>query len=219
MRHLRGALFVFLCLVTSFTLIAFAALEGRSDPQWLVVIDAGHGGVDPGAHGPNGVREKQINLEIARILEILALGDPDIKVVLTRRSDQTLPLKTRTDLANRLKAALYVSIHSNAHNDSRVEGIETLVADSPEHPMYSRSLQLAQMIQQQIMARLSPIGIPSRGVKRQPLYIRWAQMPSVIVESGFVTNPKGEERLQSPWYQVQIAQAVLAGIKAYLKSH
>jgi N-acetylmuramoyl-L-alanine amidase len=121
-------------------------------------------------------------------------------------------------MANRLKATLYVSIHSNAHNDPRVQGIETLVADSPDHPMYARSLQLAQMIQQQIMARLRPLGIPDRGVKKQPLYIRWAQMPSVIVESGFVTHPKGEELLQSLWYQAKIAEAVLAGIKAYLKN-
>lgn len=193
--------------------------EAQADVQWVVVIDAGHGGNDPGAIGPNGVKEKQINLEIARIIEILAMGDPDIRIVLTRRSDQTVALKARTDLANRLQASLYVSIHSNAHNDPRVQGIETLVADKSDHPMYSSSLQLARAIQQQIMSRLSPMGMPNRGVKRQPLYIRWAEMPSVIVESGFVTNPDGERQLLSPWYQVQIAEAVLAGIKAYLKSH
>ena len=219
MKYLRGGLLVFLSLLASLTLIASVGLEVRSAPRWVVVIDAGHGGIDPGAHGSKGAREKQINLDIAHIIEILALGDPDVRVVLTRRSDQTLPLKERTDLANRLKATLYVSIHANAHNDSRVEGIETLVADSPEHPMFSKSLQLAQAIQQQIMARVAPMGIPSRGVKRQPLYIRWAKMPSVIVESGFVTNPQGEERLQSLVYQAQIAEAVLAGIKVYLKSH
>jgi len=217
MRYGRGVTFALLSLLAVLTLLWATPLEGQSVPRWLVVIDAGHGGIDPGANGPHGVREKRINLEIALILEILALGDPDIEIVLTRRRDQTLALRDRTGMANRLKAALYVSIHSNAHNDSRVQGIETLVADQTAHPMYAKSLQLARMIQQQLMSRLGPLGLPNRGVKKQPLYIRWAQMPAVIVESGFLTHPKGEEQLQSLGYQAKIAEAVLAGIKAYLK--
>ncbi len=219
MNHRRGGLFTFLYLLILPTILTLLPWEGRSDPQWVVVIDAGHGGVDPGAQGPSGVREKEINLDIARMIEILALGDPEVKIILTRRSDQTLPLKERTNLANNLRAALYVSIHSNAHNDPRVQGIETLVADKLDHPMYAKSLQLAQAIQQQIMVRLAPLGISNRGVKKQPLYIRWAQMPAVIVESGFVTNSKSETQLQSLWYQAQIAEAVLAGIKTYLKKN
>jgi N-acetylmuramoyl-L-alanine amidase len=218
MRHL-GRGFFFFCLSIPMAICTLAAHEVLAEPPWLVVIDAGHGGVDPGAVGPNGVREKQINLEIARMIEILAWGDPEIEVVLTRRHDQTLQLRERTDLANRVKAALYVSIHANAHHDPRVQGIETLVADSTEHPMYANSLRLAQAIQQQIMSRLGRVGIANRGVKKQPLYIRWAQMPAVIVESGFISHPTGEKQLQSPSYQMQIAEAVLAGIKAYLKNH
>lgn len=196
----------------------FSPSEGHSASRWLVVIDAGHGGIDPGAIGPSGLKEKQVTLEIARTLEILALGDPQIEVVLTRRRDQTLLLQDRTGLANRLKAAVYVSIHANAHNDPKVQGIETLVHDGPEGPYYSQSLKLAKMIQQQLMSQLAHLGIPNRGVKRQPLYIRWARMPAVIVEIGFITHPQSETQLQSIWYQVQVAGAILAGIKAYLSS-
>ncbi len=191
--------------------------ESHAAPRWLVVIDAGHGGSDPGAIGPGGAREKQINLEIARMIEILALGDPEIEIVLTRRYDATLPLRDRTDLANQLGAALYVSIHSNAHPNPRVQGIETLIHNDPESALYAQNLKLAQLIQQELRARLLARGIPDRGVKRQPLYIRWAKMPAVIVESGFITHPQGEVQLQSLGYQALIAEAVLAGIKAYLK--
>jgi len=63
------------------------------------------------------------------------------------------------------------------------------------------------------------LGVRDRGVKRQPLYLRWAKMPAVLVEVGFITHPLGEVQLRSLWYQAEVARAVLKGIQAYLRSH
>lgn len=209
----RRAIILTICLISA---LALSPKEGESEAHWLVVIDAGHGGKDPGAISISGTPEKQITLEIARLVEILAWGDPQLEVVLTRRHDQTLSLRERIALANRLDAAVYVSIHANAHANPSVQGVETLVHDGLAGSAYRHSLKLAQAIQSGLIAQLSPLGVRDRGVKRQPLYLRWAKMPAVLVEVGFITHPLGERQLRSLWYQAQVARAVLMGIKAYL---
>jgi len=209
MDHLRAIL----SLLSLIILLGFSLGEAGASERWLVVIDAGHGGRDPGAIGRSGTLEKQITLEIARLIEIFAWGDPKIEVVLTRRRDITIPLRERIDLANRLGAAVYVSIHANAHMNPAVQGLETLIHSSN----YPQDLKLARLIHRKLISRLSSVGVRDRGVKEQPLYLRWAKMPAVIVETGFITHPLGEVRLRSLWYQAQIAQAILAGIKAFLE--
>lgn len=197
---------------------AFGPEEVRSASRRVVVIDAGHGGIDPGAIGVGGIAEKTINLQIARLVEIFAIGDPEIAVVMTRREDKTVSLRDRIDLAHRVHADLYVSIHANAHRDSRSWGIETLTHETPSEPNYWSSVRLARILQRELISDLRYFGVPDRGVKRQRLYLRWAQVPAVIVETGFLTNPLGASRLQSILYQAYIARAILKGIKAYLRS-
>jgi len=211
----RRAIILIICLILA---LALGPKEGGSKAHWLVVIDAGHGGADPGAIGRNGLEEKQVTLDIARLIEILAWGDPQIEVVLTRRHDETLSLRGRIAMANRLSAAVYVSIHANAHTNPAVQGIETLVPEAPKAD-HAEDFRLARAIQGQLTARLAPLGVRDRGVKHQPLYLRWAKMPAVLVEVGFITHPLGEVQLRSLWYQAEVARAVLKGIQAYLRSH
>jgi len=205
-------------LITLSVVTAFFIVDASEAPQptpTTVVIDAGHGGVDPGAIGWQGVTEKRVNLEIARLVEILAYNEPSFRVVLTRRADETLSLQDRIDLAEQVDAGLYVSIHSNAHPNSRAEGFETLAHDTPAEPNYRSSLRFARVMDNRMTSRLGGFA-EQRGVREQRLYLRWASMPAIIVEAGFLTNPKEAQRLQTLWYQAQVAQSVIDGIKAYL---
>lgn len=208
---------VLLSILSAF-FIADASEGPRSGGRTTVVVDAGHGGVDPGAIGWNGVTEKQVNLEIARLVEIMALNEPDFRVVLTRRADKTISLRDRIDLAHRLDAGLYVSIHANAHHDARAEGFETLAHDTPSESNYSSSLQFARVMDDQLTNRLSGFA-EQRGIREQRLYLQWARIPAIIVEAGFLTNPTEAERLQTLWYQAQVAQSIVGGIKAYLRQN
>jgi N-acetylmuramoyl-L-alanine amidase len=190
--------------------------EGEArNKKFLVVLDAGHGGWDPGAKGYYGTFEKNVNLNITRWIWILSQMDPDIEIVLTRNDDRYIELRDRTGLANKLNADLYVSVHSNAHPRSNyTHGVEVLVANDDSHPMHSKNVTLAKMLQKRISQK---IGANDRGIRQQTLYIRWAKMPSVLIETGFLTNPLEELKLRNPSYQLTIAQTTLDTIRDYLK--
>jgi N-acetylmuramoyl-L-alanine amidase len=209
---------LFAIFVLMLTTLAASVWEGEArNKKFLVVLDAGHGGWDSGAKGYYGTLEKNINLNIARWIWILSQMDPDVEIVLTRNDDRYIELRDRTGLANKLNADLYVSIHSNAHPRSNfTHGVEVLVADDDHHPMHSRNVALAKMLQKRISKE---IGANDRGIRQQMLYIRWAKMPSVLIETGFLTNPLEELKLRNPSYQLTIAQTTLGTIRDYLKRH
>jgi N-acetylmuramoyl-L-alanine amidase len=179
----------------------------RPNARALVVIDPGHGGKDPGAIGLGGLREVDvvlpISLEVARLLE-----QRGVQVVLTRNSDYFVELPGRTAIANRVGADIFVSIHANAvANRPDVSGLETYYLSS--------GLTLAQFIHNSILQSLN---IRDRGVRRARFYVlRHTAMPSVLVETGFVTGEEDSARLATPAYQSQMAQAIANGILQYLQ--
>jgi len=187
-------------------------LSGARVP-FLVVVDAGHGGHDPGARGFNGTLEKDLNLKIAKIVRLRSFAYPELTVVLTRSDDRFLELTERTAIANRRRADLYVSIHANAHSDARAEGIETLISERLTDAKRRQSAALAGSIQRVMIRQLTA---RDRGVKEQHLYLRHADMPSALVETGFLTNPEEERRLNRLSYQLKVADAIVAGILNYL---
>ncbi len=180
--------------------------------HYLVVIDPGHGGKDPGAIGIGGLKEKNITLPIAQMVYIKSLNDPQLRVVLTRRDDEYSYPTDRILAANKLGADLYVSIHANAFSSASVSGVETLVNETQSES--SASYHLAEMLQQHVV---SATGAVDRGVKWAPLFIGRAKMPAALVETGFVTNPYEARLLQSISYQSKIADAILAAIRKFLK--
>jgi N-acetylmuramoyl-L-alanine amidase len=96
--------------------------------KWLIdtiVLDAGHGGHDPGAIGPNGIREKDITLAIAKRVKRLLEKNMEIRIVMTRDTDRFVPIKDRTQIANAAQGKLFVSIHCNANLSRRVDGTTT----------------------------------------------------------------------------------------------
>jgi len=193
-----------------------ATLSGARAP-YVVVLDAGHGGKDPGAKGSAGTLEKDLVLQVAKIVRLRSFAYPQLQIVLTRTEDVFIELTDRTSIANRLHADLYVSIHANAHNDPKVQGVETLLSDRVTGQKRQNSLNLAQDIQAQMIQRLQPVR--DRGVKSQQLYLRHADMPSALVELGFLTNPAEEAALLQLSYQVRAADAILQGILNYLDAN
>lgn len=207
---------ILLFLLALVCLFGWAQVGTGQTKRFLVVIDAGHGGWDPGAIGYYGTQEKDINLNIARFIRLLGLYDDEISIVLTRSEDIYIPHRERTGLANRLRADLFVSIHANAHPRSpAANGIEVLVHDDTNLRTYPQNRALALLLQKRLTRAL---GVTDRGIKHQRLFIRWAEMPAVLIETGFLTNPTEELKLRSFTYQWTVAQTIFDAIKEYLRS-
>ncbi len=175
--------------------------------RYLVVIDPGHGGPDPGAVGQQGLRETDVVLDIARQVssQLEAAG---IKTLMTRSGEYDLDLAPRVAMAERANATIFVSIHANAISLSRpdVNGLETYY--------YSSGGDLARTIHQKI---LQTTNIRDRGVRTARFYVlTQTSMPSVLVETGFVTGAQDSANLRSSQFRTQMAKGIAEGVKQYL---
>ncbi|MEB3292139.1 MAG: N-acetylmuramoyl-L-alanine amidase [Synechococcales bacterium] len=174
----------------------------------VVVIDPGHGGPDPGAVGIGNIFEKEIVLDVAR--QVAAnLEQQGIAVVMTRQADVDLDLQPRVDIAEQVNASVFVSIHANAISMSRpdINGLETYYFDS--------GLSLAQSIHQAV---LETTGTRDRGVRKARFFVlRRTSMPSVLVETGFVTGSEDVANFNNPAYRSRLAQGIALGIARYLR--
>jgi len=256
----REYLKYFLVLIV-LLLIAVPNASGLDKPKNIrtVVIDAGHGGRDPGAIGKKA-REKDIALSIA-----LKLGNyiqnriNDIKVIYTRKTDVFISLEKRAEIANSNNADIFISVHVNANTSSKPYGTSTYVMgvndskrnmdvairensvmkleedysatyegfepnDPESYIMFSllqysnqnQSLELASLIQDQFRTRA---GRRDLGVMQQPIYVLWkTTMPSVFVETGFISNPKEESFLITNQGQDYIASAIFRAFRSYINS-
>ncbi len=175
-----------------------------------IAIDPGHGGRDPGAIGIGGLREVDVVLPISRQVRDI-LEQNGVQVVMTREYDREVDLEPRTQLANRVNADLFISIHANAIDMTRpdVNGIET-------YYFHSRSGQLlAQYIHNSI---LQTTGAPNRGVREARFYVlRHTRMPAVLLEVGFVTGAQDARKLADPAYRSLMAEAIARGILQYIQ--
>jgi N-acetylmuramoyl-L-alanine amidase len=226
-------------------------LSSAREPRWHVVIDAGHGGKDPGAIGPSGLMEKDVVLDMAKRLRDLMQQGLQWRVTLTRDADVFIPLEERTAIANAKAADLFVSIHANAAERPDAQGIETYFLDlgTDEQSMRVAARENATTLSkvsalqvilrdllmtskrnessllagsvQQALVQAPGGGKTGRdlGVKHAPfLVLMGAEMPSILVETGFVSNPAEERRLADPKYRAQAARAIFEGIKEYFAS-
>ncbi|MBW4643687.1 MAG: N-acetylmuramoyl-L-alanine amidase [Goleter apudmare HA4340-LM2] len=174
----------------------------------VVLIDPGHGGKDPGAIGLGGLREKDVILPLSkRLAEVLQQNG--VQVVMTRNSDYFVSLQGRVDMAERARASVFVSIHANAVGPGRsdVSGLETYYYDS--------GLGLARAVHNNI---LQNVNVKDRGVRRARFYVlRKSSMPSILVETGYLTGREDVVKLRSTAYQNQMAEAIARGILQYLR--
>ncbi|AVH73059.1 N-acetylmuramoyl-L-alanine amidase [Nostoc sp. 'Lobaria pulmonaria (5183) cyanobiont'] len=175
----------------------------------VVIIDPGHGGKDSGALGIGGAREKDVILPIGKRLGEI-LQQHGVQVILTRDSDYFVTLPGRVQLAERANADVFVSIHANSAGASRpdVNGLEVYYYDS--------GLDLARIVRSSILQSISTL--KDRGVRRARFYVlRKSSMPSILVETGYMTGRQDMARLRTSAYQNQMAEAIARGVLQYLK--
>lgn len=176
----------------------------------LIVIDAGHGGKDPGASSLNNRKEKDFTLAVVLKIEALLKNEPDIDYVLTRSGDTYPTLQDRSNLANKLNASLFVSIHGNS------AGTGSKSSPSGTETYYTRkeSLTLAQVVHKHLV---QATGLPDRGVRQSSLHVtRETKMPAILLEVGYLSHPTDEALMYSDDFQQKVAEGVVAGIKEYL---
>ncbi len=230
--------------------------KGGSGAIRTIVIDAGHGGRDPGAIGANGAKEKNITLAIAKKLRPILQKRLGAKVYLTRSRDRFLELDERTVMANSLGADLFISIHVNASRSRKAHGIETyflsparskdelataarenmiragahneidndlayIMSDLSNTAKVNDSSTLARQVQKNLVRGMRrSYKVKNKGVKQAMFYVLWrASMPSILVETGFITNPTEERRLRTGSYTAKIASSIADGVVKYSNSY
>ncbi|WP_088226317.1 N-acetylmuramoyl-L-alanine amidase [Desulfosporosinus sp. FKB] len=199
------------------------AVVSHFEEHYTVMLDPGHGGYDPGAISSQGVYEKSINLQIAQKVKEM-LSPSGIEVFLTREEDidyvpagvkgkitkKQIDLNRRIAMASQAKADVFVSLHVNATPQGQNSGAETFY-----HYKSKSGKELAELIQQEL------IKIPAmnrRIAKPGDFYvINNTTMPAVIVEVGYLSSSKEQEKLQQSWYQEQLSRAVAKGIARYFE--
>lgn len=219
----------------------------------IVAIDAGHGGEDPGAHGPRGTREKDVVLAIARKLEDLIRKEPGMRSVMIRDGDYYIDLRRRTQKAREQKADIFISIHADAFTHPNARGSSVFIlsergatseaarwlADKEnasdliggvelggkDKMLASVLLDLSQTasveashdVAAQVLEGLKGIGEVHKGqVERAGfMVLKSPDMPSLLVETAFISNPAEEKKLQDEDHQQELARAILNGIRGY----
>jgi len=215
-----------------------------------IVIDPGHGGHDTGTIGPNGVREKDVVLDVSRRLGRMLRQQLGAQVIYTRSDDTFIPLETRTAIANRERADLFISVHANSSDDPDARGVETyylnftsskdaLEVAARENAVSQKSIyelqdlvkkialkekidesrEFASDVQSSLYSSLASksSSLRNRGVKKAPFIVLiGANMPSILAEISFVSNPGDARRLQTSEHRQQIAESLYRGVARYV---
>lgn len=221
-------LFVLSILVSVNTTVqTTSSVNFTQNPTKTIVIDAGHGGFDGGAVGYDGVIEKGINLDIALTLRDLFLIN-GFEVVMTRTQDvglcteqaktirekKTQDMKTRLDMIRANPNAIFISVHQNKFDQPSSSGAQIFYSKNNE-----KSELLASIIQRQMREKLQPENTREHKKSGKELYLLdQSDMPAVMVECGFLSNPEESKKLQDPIYQKQIAFVIFSSVMEFLKS-
>lgn len=230
--------------------------EKIAQQDFIVAIDAGHGGEDPGAIGPKGTHEKNIVLSIANKLAELIRKEPGMKPVMVRSGDYYIGLRQRSAIARKHQADLFISIHADAFRDPKANGasVYTLsqsgasteaarwlaeqenrsdliggVSLNDKDDMLAlvlldlsqtASTQASVMMGSAVLNQLGGITrLHSKQVQNAGFAVlKSPDIPSILVETGFISNPENEKNLRNGAYQEKIAKAILVGIKQYMRS-
>lgn len=186
--------------------------------KWVVSIDPGHGGEDPGALGLLGSKEKTVTLAVAQRLERLLKMRQDAPVVMTRDGDYALDLARRLEVVAEGEADVLLSLHAQAFASAASAGVNLYVQPQTERdvpdgmPAANSSRKLAEMLQQQ----LEKGGFTVHGIKELPVYpLGRGDLPRVLVEMGSLTNAADLAALQDPARQQDLARALFEGLQAF----
>lgn len=249
----------FLMLLISVGTLSFLWQDSFEEPAFILVIDAGHGGSDPGNLGTGRKKktEKDISLDVAlKFGEYVTKQFPDVKIVYTRKGDTFPTLSDRVKTANNAHADLFVSIHCNANDNTNAFGAETfvmglhkseeslktamrenasiylekdheknyegfnprdpdtyIILSMRENAFLGKSIDLADKVQEQFVKK---VGRKDRGVKQAGYYvISFTNMPSILIELGFLTNAEEEDFLHSDDGKTHMASAIFRAFKSF----
>ncbi len=191
--------------------------------KWRVVLDAGHGGKDPGKIGTTGCYEKDINLKIMEKLKVFFEME-GAEVILTRDGDYGLyqesdsnkknaDMRNRAKLIEESKADVMVSIHQNSYTDESIKGAQVFYYGGS-----SESRQLAKNVQERMVAVLDKENRRKEKANDGYYLLKNTNCPSVIVECGFLSNEKECRLLETEYYQEKVAWAIYMGIMQYLNT-
>ena len=232
-------------------------LQEKTSRLATIVIDAGHGGEDPGALGRHGSREKDITLSIAKRLKALIDAEPNMRALLTRDGDFYLPLQARVDKARKVRADLFVSIHADAFvrphargssvfalserratseaarllakKENEADLIGGVNLDVKDRYLAQTLLDLSQTatidhslrLGSSVLKRLSGVNTLHKPNVEQASFavLKAPDVPSILVETAFISNPEEEKRLNDEAYQDKLARALLEGIRDYFARH
>ena len=222
----------------------------------IVAVDAGHGGIDPGAHGPHGTLEKNVTLAVARKLAAIINKQPGMQAVLTRDGDYFIPLKRRYEIAREKNADMFVSIHADAFKNGDARGSSVWVlsprgktseaarwlADRENRAdliggvslddkddslaavlldlQQGYAMQASQSIASNVLKALGKLGHTHRGYVERANFVvlRSPDVPSILVETAFISNPSEELKLRDPEHQKELAEAVMGGVRNYFET-
>lgn len=191
-----------------------AATQTKTSNKELVVIDPGHGGFDIGAT-VKSIEEKALALKTATLVKQY-LHQKGYRVILTRSRDVFISLTKRTNIANDTKSKLFVSIHFNAFKNPQAKGIEIYYYNKGSKWRQNASKKLAQTV---LDGMIATTGAKNRGVKTGNFHvIRETNMPAILIEGGFVTNPQEHSHLADQKYVEKMARSIANAIEKYLKT-
>ena len=231
--------------------------DNKRSKDVVIAIDAGHGGDDPGAMGPNGVREKDVTLKIAKKLADLINNEYGMKAVLIREGDYYLRLRNRIEKARKHKADLFISIHADAFKDPRVKGSSVYILsnrgasseaakwlaerenaadlvggvslDDKDDVLVSVLLDLSQTasleasigVADRVLSGLKGLGKTHKENVQSAGFavLKSPDIPSILVETAYISNPDEERKLQSPEHQTKLAKALLSSLKGYFSDY
>ena len=230
-------------------------IKEKITKTFIVAIDAGHGGNDSGAQGPNGTYEKDVVFSIAKKLEALVNAQTSMKAVMIRQGDYYVGLRKRMDIARAAKADVFISIHADAIKDSGVKGasvyaLSTSGASSESAYWHAHSENAADLVEGEqindeensltnVLLDLSQSATQEASVllankvlhsfesvselhfeavqKAGFAVLKSPDIPSILVETAFISNPTEELKLLSSGHQLKLATAILKGINSYMK--
>ncbi len=231
--------------------------DNKRSKDVVIAIDAGHGGDDPGAMGPHGVREKDVTLKIAKNLANLINKEYGMKAVLVREGDYFLSLRNRIKKAREHKADLFVSIHADAFKDPRVKGSSVYILsnrgasseaarwlaerenasdlvggvslDDKDDVLASVLLDLSQTasleasigVADRVLSGLKQLGKTHKKHVQSAGFavLKSPDIPSILVETAYISNPDEEKKLKDARYQTKLAKALLSGLKGYFRDY
>ncbi|MBQ1763719.1 MAG: N-acetylmuramoyl-L-alanine amidase, partial [Aquincola sp.] len=230
-----------------------AALQNKIDRLVIVALDPGHGGEDPGAIGPSGLREKDVVLQVALQLRERINAMPGMRAFMTRDADFFVPLAERVQKARRVQADLFVSIHADAFITPQARGASVFalsqggatstaarwmanrenaadvvggvnlksadaqvlraMLDMSTHAQIKDSLRVGG----EVLGELDRVGKLHKAKVEQAGFavLKAPAIPSILVETAFISNPEEEDKLRSADYQRQLVKALATGIQRY----